>query len=162
MKKTCIACLAVVSLLAGCANQQPTIPSAPLEEMVQANLKIIYGTPTLANAIKFVEGNVFQDGRLYKCVGSFKNLTSSEFPIEYQVTWKDANGGSVQSPSSWQRVTMYPRSEKPITAIAKDVTARSAIVTIKLPQDLQIFIPAPDPIEYENYRRNYIENNPPK
>ncbi len=162
MKKNLLALFAATSLLVGCASQEPVVPSAPLEETPQSDIKIIYGLQELANSVKVIEPKVFLDGRLYKFTGSLKNLTSAEFPVEYQVIWKAADGGAAQSPSSWQRVTLYPRSEKPITAIAKDINARSVIVTIKLPQDLQIFIPAPDPIEYENYRRNYIEKNPPK
>lgn len=109
--------LSAVLGLSACATQEP--PPVALEDTSVPGLTIIYGTEPLARSVGFIAGKVYQDGSLKRMSGSVKNLTQATFPVEYQVTWHDVNGAPLPNASSWTRVTLNPRAQKPISSFAK-------------------------------------------
>lgn len=155
MKSKFALCLLAASLvLSGCQSTNvPQITPAALEDQSIPNLTIIYGSQPLAQSLGFINGRVQRDGKLMKLTGSVKNLTEGTFPIEYQVSWVDADGAALMNSPSWNRVTLNPRAEKPIVSLAKEMRGSKAIVTFKVPADIQIFIPEPDPVEVMKYQQ---------
>ena len=144
----------VVLCLAGCKSQTtPAVAPAALEDTSIPNLTIIYGSEPVARSLGFVKGKVFRDGQLMKLTGSVKNLSQATFPIGYQVAWTDGDGAPLMNSPSWIRVTLNPRAEKPIVNVAKETRGAQAIVTFKVPADVQIFIPEPDPVEVMKYQQ---------
>lgn len=155
MKRTLAFCLfASVLGLSGCqSTSEPQVTPAALEDQSIPNLTIIYGSQPVAHSLGFINGRVQRDGQLMKLTGSVKNLTEGTFPIEYQVVWLDADGAPLMNAPSWTRVTLNPRAEKPVVSIAKETRGSKAIVTFKVPADVQIFIPEPDPVEVMKYQQ---------
>ncbi|WP_289171708.1 DUF1425 domain-containing protein [uncultured Parasutterella sp.] len=150
--------LSAVLGLSACATQEPPQPVA-LEDTSVSGLTIIYGTEPLARSVGFLGGKVYQDGSLKRMSGSIKNLTQATFPVEYQVTWHDVNGAPLPNASSWTRVTLNPRAQKPISSFAKGTEGQSAVLTFKVPADVEIFIPEPDPVEVMRYQQEQAARN---
>ena len=151
---TLVLTFATVAFIAGCANNPPV--ATPLEDHSVPGLTIIYGSEPLAGAVGFINAKVYKDGNLERLSGSVKNLTQTAFTIEYQVIWQDINGSPLPNASPWNRFTLNPRAQKPITSIAKGVDGKTAILTFKVPMDVQIFVPEPDPVEVMNYQQELL------
>lgn len=158
-----VICTAMTFGLSGCATQeQPAPQPVALEDTSVSGLTIIYGSEPLARSVGFINAKVYQDGALKRMSGSIKNLTQATFPVEYQVTWEDANGAPLPNSSPWNRVTLNPRAQKAISSFAKGVGGDHAVVTFKVPADVEIFVPEPDPVEVMKYQQEQAMRNAAK
>ncbi|MCD8338972.1 MAG: hypothetical protein LUC43_02045 [Burkholderiales bacterium] len=126
-----------------------------LEDTSIPKLTIIYTNEDVARAVGVINARVQQMGGLERLTGSIKNLSTTQFPIEYQVTWTDAYDGALNSSSPWIRVTLPGRGKKPFSIIGKDPHAALATMTIRVPTDVEIIVPGPDPEEAMQYQQIY-------
>lgn len=150
-------------MLAGCATNTPAPAPQPAPEPVQlvdtsiANIRITYANEQVATAVKALNARIKKDGTFPKLVFQMVNFTQAKFPIEYKVQWLDADGAPLQSTAPWLQTTLTGMEAKPVVSLGKSDEAHSAQITIRFPQNVEIYVPTPDPVEKMRIERQVID-----
>lgn len=163
MKKTTLVAAVAAALLAGCATQEPPVaqPEPKPIELVDtsvSNVRITYANEQVAMAMKAMNVRMIKDGTFPKLVFQLVNFTQAKFPVEYKVQWLDRDGAPLQSTAPWLQTTLTGMEAKPLVSLGKSVDAQSAQVTIRFPQNVEIYVPTPDPAEQLRIERQVIDD----
>lgn len=150
-------------ILSGCANQQPVEP-IPEPEPVKlvdrsvAGVTVTYANESVANAVKVVGARLNSTERFPKLTFALLNMTQTKFPVEYQIQWIDKDGAPLQSSSAWLQTTLTGSAGKPVVSMGRSADAVSALITVRFPENVEIFVPTPDPVEQKKLEEEYIRN----
>lgn len=149
-------------IMAGCASTQP--PQEPLPEPIQLvdtsvpNLRVTYADEQVAQCVKVMTARVVKKGQFPKVAFQLVNFTQAKFPIEYKIQWVDEDGAPLQSTAPWLQTTLSGSEAKPISSLGKSVEAFAALVTIRFPTSVEIYVPTPDPVEQMRIERQVIDD----
>ena len=163
MKKILAIGAAAAMMLAGCATNQPAKSQQPAPEPVKLvdtsvpNVRISYSDEQVATALKAMNVRLVKDGRFPKLAFQLVNFTQAKFPIEYKIQWLDIDGAPLQSTAPWLQTTITGMEAKAIVSLGKSVDAAAATVTIRFPQNVEIYVPTPDPVEQMRIGRQVID-----
>lgn len=158
-----LAAAAGALILSGCANQQPVQP-VPEPEPVQlvdrsvAGVTVTYASESVANAVKVVGTRLNTADRFPKLTFALLNMTQTKFPVEYQIQWVDKDGAPLQSSSAWLQTTLTGSTGKPVVSMGRSADAASALITVRFPENVEIFVSTPDPVEQKKLEEEYIRN----
>lgn len=148
-------------LLAGCATNEPAPQPAPepvqLVDNSVPNIRITYANEQVATTVKTLNAHIIKKGALPKLVFQIVNFTQAKFPIEYKVQWLDEDGAPLQSTAPWLQTTLSGMEAKPVVSLGKSVDAHAAQITIRFPQNVEIYVPTPDPVEKMRIERQVID-----
>lgn len=165
MKKLAYLATAAVALsLVGCATDEPaqiqTAPEPAPVELIDTsvpNVRIAYENEKVATALKVVNVRMTKNGEFPKLVFQLLNYTKTKFPVEYKVQWLDMDGAPLQSTAAWQQTTVAAQEAKPVVSMGRATNAVSAQITIRFPNNVEIFVPTPDPAEKMRIEREVID-----
>lgn len=152
---------AALLLSAGCTTPplpEPSTAADPvpaLTAQVAPAVTVHYDNELVARALQVVNASMTKSGQLPKLAFSIRNKISERYPIEYQIEWRDADGAPLLVSSAWQQVTLTGNADKAVQSIGKSVNARSAAITIRIPQQVEIYVPEPDPVEQMKMQQQY-------
>ncbi len=155
-----------VLMLAGCATNEPAPTPTPQPEPAPIqlvdtsvkNVRITYADEQVATAIKAMNARITKKDAFPKLVFQLVNLTQTKLPIEYKIQWLDQDGAPLQSSAAWLQATLTGMEVKPIVSLGKSVDAQSAQVTVRFPQNVEIYVPTPDPVEQMQIERQVIDD----
>ena len=159
MKKLAYLATAAVALsLMGCATDEPaqmqTAPEPAPVELIDTsvpNVRIAYENEKVATALKVVNVRMTKNGVFPKLVFQLLNYTKTKFPVEYKVQWLDMDGAPLQSTAAWQQTTVAAQEAKPVVSMGR------AQITIRFPNNVEIYVPTPDPVEKMRIEREVID-----
>ena len=142
--------------LIGCAQSgEPRIveePKEPTPKMAKESYNddrygrvlILYGSQNIHKWIKIKDVRMGMAGKLPKFAVTLENKTQSALPIEYQITWLDAEGFPLPvATQAWIRFSLPENAEKRVMDVAKMPNAYSAQILVRGAKDIQILVPLP-------------------
>lgn len=144
-----------VSLM-GCAQSgAPRVvkePKEPTPKMARdsyndasnGRVLILYGSKNIHKWIRIKNVRMGMAGALPKFAVTLENRTQSALPIEYQITWLDADGFPLPvSSQAWIRITLPENAEKHVMDVGKMPSAYFAQILVRGSKDIQILVPLP-------------------
>lgn len=152
MKKIILCSAVALTLLGGCATNEPQqVPQAQPEPVLldvspAQNVHVTFADENIARGVAVMTARIGQVGTLPQLTLVVKNVTQLKFPIEYQIEWTDENGTPLMTSAAWQRITLTGNMKKSLSNIGKSQDARIANVAIRFPVDIEIYVPEPDPM----------------
>ncbi len=138
MTRTILASLLLILLAAGCTGQSASssahnvVPTDRVDDS-DSNILVIYGNKEFDDKLLVVRKMMDGSGRLAKCSVTLQNVSEDTFVVEYQFRWMEAGGMPVMQTPAWNRMTVPPKSAKPLVNMAKVPEARIVEFTIRLP-----------------------------
>lgn len=148
MKIKFIAFLFVTFVLSACAqtnNAVTALEPIVLEDRSHPLITIIYGSEVEYNAVKVMDRQLDATGNLPRVIVRLKNVIPNKVPFEYQCSWEDEFGAPLITSSAWQRITLPQNGEKVVVDMGKSIKAKKVTVHFRFAQDVQIWVPTPDP-----------------
>ncbi len=140
-----------LSIVACNSTSDNVLPPVDLELQVTPEIRIVYDSDLLARSVGIDSSSVDTTKGTPRAVINIKNTAGVAYTIEYQVVWMDEFGAPQQSSSSWARKSMPQNGEYNIVSMAKEPNMKKVKVHFRLPSDVEIWIPRPNPIqEYHN------------
>ena len=138
-------------VLGGCA-QQPTEPvpepqPPELVSKVAPDVLVSYENECVSRALSVRSARIVRDGVVPKLIFTIRNNVSDRYPIEYQVEWRDGDGAPIMVSKAWLRVILTGNADKAVVNMAKMKDAVSVAITIRLPREVEIFVPEVDPVQ---------------
>ncbi|MBX3430243.1 MAG: DUF1425 domain-containing protein [Hyphomonadaceae bacterium] len=94
-------------------------------------LEVNFETNGLGRRIELGPARFRAQGRYTMVEVQAQNTSSRDARIEYKIDWFDRDGFSVQTTSSWQSLTLSPRSFEAIRSVGQTAGAYSARLTIR-------------------------------
>lgn len=94
-------------------------------------LEVNFETNGLGRRIELGQARFRLQGRYTMVEVQAQNTSGRDARIEYKVDWFDRDGFSVQTTSSWQSLTLSPRSFEAIRSVGQTAGAYSARLTIR-------------------------------
>lgn len=94
-------------------------------------LEVTFETNGLGRRIELGQARFRASGRYTMMEVQAQNVSSRDARIEYKIDWFDRDGFSVQATSTWQSLTLSPRSFEPIRSVGQTAGAYSARLTIR-------------------------------
>lgn len=135
--------------LCACAKQEP-LP-LPLVVEPHPQIRVVFGNESVRGCLDITNATVDTSSDLPRCIVRVMNLSQQKLPLEYKVVWEDQYGAPLVYTAAWQRSPVAESGEKTIVNMAKTPGAARATVTLRFPEDVQIWVPAPDPTLHQAY-----------
>ena len=160
MQKISLAAVASALVLAGCAQQPVSQPGTPepvpaLSAEIAPGVTVHYDNELVARMIEVKNARINTSARLPKLTFLIHNRSSQRLPIEYQIEWRDADGAPLIVSSGWLQATVSGNTEKAVQSIGKSVDAKSAAVTVRVPNVTEFYSAEPDPVEVMRMQQQY-------
>lgn len=132
----------LVMLVALCACSKP----APLPLVIDPHphVRVSFGNDALRSCFEVTHATVDSSSDLPRCIVRLANLSQQRIPLEYKFEWEDQYGAPLPYTAAWQRTTVSEAAEKTVVGVAKTPGGVRATMTIRLPVDVQIWLPEPD------------------
>lgn len=138
----------MILLLCACSKkEEPSVPSISLEDRSHPQITIVYASEHVASCVEITDKNMDISRKLPRSIIRVKNRASANLPIEYQFVWLDSYGAPLLSSSAWQRTTLPQNGEKSFVDMGKSLSAKTVTFYVRFPTDVEIWVPAPDPVE---------------
>ena len=160
MKNLSLIAAASALVLAGCAQQPVSQPGTPepvpvLSAEIAPGVTVHYDNELVARMVEVKDARINTSARLPKLTFRIHNLSSQRLPIEYQIEWRDADGAPLLVSNGWLQATLTGNTEKAVSSIGKSVDAKSAAVTVRVPNVTQYYSAEPDPVETMRMQQQY-------
>ena len=143
MKLRLTVLLVMIMALCACAKQEPQ--PLPLVVDPHPQIRVVFGNECVRSCLDIANATVDTSSDLPRCIVRVVNLSQQKVPLEYKVVWEDRYGAPLLFTSAWQRTPVAESGEKTIVNMAKTPGAVRATVTLRFPEDVQIWVPEPDP-----------------
>ena len=114
-------------------------------------IRVSFGTDALRSCFEVTHATVDSSSSLPRCIVRLTNLSQQRIPLEYKIVWEDQYGSPLLYTAAWQRVTISEAAEKTIVNIAKTPSGTRATVTLRIPVDVQIWVPESDQTQQPVY-----------
>ncbi len=101
-------------------------------------LKRVIASDYLLGSISVIDPKIGSKGNFSKAQVTVKNITQSQYELEYQYQWEDQEGFAVGSPRPWHRFTLGPKELKIFSEMALQQDAKGAIFTVRMVDDSSI------------------------
>ena len=101
-------------------------------------LKRVIASDYLLGSISVIDPKIGSKGNFSKAQVTVKNLTQSQYELEYQYQWEDQEGFAVGSPRPWHRFALGPKELKNFSEMALQQDAKGAIFTVRMVDDSSI------------------------
>ena len=156
MRKVVIAlgsCIALM-MLTGCAtNKSQSVEELAVATPIQMidtsveNITVTYATETVASTVKVMTQHIVKNGQFLKVVFQLVNVSQSKLPVEFKVQWLDRDGAPLTTTAPWLQTTVSGMEAKAAYSIGKSVDAVAASISVRFPENVQIYVATPDPVE---------------
>lgn len=164
MKKTWLVAALTAALVSGCATNQsaPSVPVVQPEPILLVDtsvsgITVNYETETVASTVKVMTQHIVRNGAFPKLVFQLVNVSQTRLPVEYKVQWIDKDGAPLLTSAPWLQATLSGPEAKPLVSIGKSADAASVAITVRFPQNVQIYVPKPDPVEQMAIERQVMQ-----
>ena len=147
MKFKFIVLLAMLMSLCGCSKPAPL----PLVVDPHPQIRVTFGNDATRTCFEVIHATVDSSSDLPRCIVRIANLFQQRIALEYKIEWEDQYGAPLLYTAAWQRMTVSEAAEKTIVSMAKTPGGVRATVTLRLPVDVQIWIPEPEQNQQTSY-----------
>ena len=129
----------------------------PLEFQVNKSIKVIFDSQLLVKSVGLASSKITTGNGAIKSIVEIKNIAGVPYTVEYQTIWYDADGVPQQSSPSWKRKSLPANGEFTIVDVAKQPNLNNIKLYFRLPSDVELWVPVPNPIEeYHNQNNNQL------